>query len=165
MARRELHSSDTTPEQRPYVPQSAADREPEIIPATADAVTDDYLQQLAFYEEPVTIRITPSSEKNAASFVYVSCNGRFAEFLRDGRWIQAPNGYLPVGLELTVKRSTVAILAGSRVDTIETVVIGEGSERPHNTERRMTMPGHSFSVLHDPSPRGAAWLTALLRRN
>jgi hypothetical protein len=39
------------------------------------------------------------------------------------------------------------------------------SERPNNIVNRFTSPVHSYSIVEDRNPRGAAWVTELTRRN
>jgi hypothetical protein len=39
------------------------------------------------------------------------------------------------------------------------------SERPNNIVQRFTSPVHSFSIIEDANPRGAAWVSEIRRRN
>ena len=78
MARQELHS-ETLPkvEQKPpIVDTSAYDGDIVIGEKIGNA---DYLDELAFMEEPVTIRLEPSSDKNAAGAFPIWVNGKPAE--------------------------------------------------------------------------------------
>jgi hypothetical protein len=122
-----------------------------------------YFDELAFMEEPVTIRLEPSSDRNAAMAFPVWVNGKKAEVYQNGRWDEI--GYLPVGRVLVVKRSVLEVIIRAKIDTVHTRIDNSDSERPNNREDRFTSPIHSFSIIEDRNPRGAAWVTELRRRN
>lgn len=165
MARQELHSDTLPPiQQRAPIPDNTAGPvgdvvTGEIIHASDDA---DYMADLAMMEEPVTIRLEPSSDKNAATAFPVWVNGRKAEVYQNGRWDEI--GYLPTGRVLVVKRKVLEVIARAKVDTVHTRVQEMDSERPNNVIERFTSPVHSFSVLEDKNPCGAAWLAEVRRR-
>jgi hypothetical protein len=162
-----FHTDDVKIEQKPdLADDDLEDREPEIIRAEQDALLKkDYLNELAFNEEPVTIRLEPSTDKNAAMVFPIWNNGKGCEILVNGKWREAPNGFIPVNQELTIKRKYLAILVGAKIDTVDTQVIENPGEDPRNNVKRFTSPVHSFSVIEDKNPRGHAWLTELRRRN
>ncbi len=162
MARHEMHSSDVAIEQKPTLGDDPSEYGGEIIFAQK-VIEKDYADELAFNEEPVTIRLEPSSDENAPTSFPVWCNGKGAEVFQQGRWDEI--GYLPMGKVLVVKRKVVAIIANAKLDKIRTEITDQESERPNNRVRRMTSAAGVFSVLHDPNPRGPAWLTELIRRN
>jgi hypothetical protein len=122
-----------------------------------------YFDELAFMEEPVTIRLEPSSDKNAAMAFPVWVNGKKAEVYQNGRWDEI--GYLPVGRTLVVRRSVLEVIIRAKIDTVHTRIENMDSERPNNREDRFTSPIHSFSIIEDRNPRGAAWVTEIRRRN
>ena len=122
----------------------------------------DYLDELAFMQEPVTIRIEPSADRNAARTYPVWVNGKRAEVLWNGRWMEV--GYLPVGEMLTVRRSTVEVILRAKVTSIQTE-FNATDERPVNRIVPTTTPVHSFSIIEDPNPKGPAWASELRRRN
>lgn len=164
MARQELHS-DQLPktEQMPPISDDPSAYEGDII-LTERAPNQDYLDELKFMDEPVRIRIEPSAEKNAAGAFPVWVNGRRAECLQpNGTWVEV--GYLPVGQEIIVRRSVLEVIIRAKVDTINTQIIGQDSERPNNVISRFTSPVHSFSILEDRNPRGPQWVSELRRRN
>jgi hypothetical protein len=162
MARQKLHS-DTLPkvEQKPPIVDTASYDGDVIL--TERTHEQDYLDELAFMSEPVTIRIEPSSDKNAAGAFPCWCNGKAAEVFQNGRWDEI--GYLPVGRVLIVRRSILEIIIRAKVDTLQTQIIGQDSERPNNVVSRFTSPVHSFSIIEDSNPRGPAWVAELRRRN
>ena len=93
------------------------EREPIIIKAEK-GTSKSYLDELAFMEEPVTIRLEPSAEKNAPAWFPASVNGEGAEVLQpDGRWLHMAEGYLPVGRRVTTKRKYVEVLLRAKIDT------------------------------------------------
>lgn len=161
-SQREQFSGDTKIEQKPDI-LDRDDYDGDVILVDPDILKKEYQDELRFNEEPVTIRIEPSSEKNAAAHYPIWNNGKGAEVFQNGKWMEI--GYLPVGRLLIVKRKVLAILVGSKIDRIETVVEEKHDQDPDNKIRRFTSPVHSFSVLEDKNPRGGAWLTELVRRN
>lgn len=112
--------------------------------------------QLAFYEEPLVINIHESSDMNAPEkYVFLSVNGRGA----------GPNGlnWVPRGQNVTVARKYVEVLARARpakYDSIEKV--NEVGDREVIYPRSSSLR-YPFSVISDPNPKGAAWLSKLLR--
>lgn len=162
MPREEIHSSQLPPiEQMP--PITDTDAYDGDVVLTEDVLKKDYADALAFMAEPVTIRIEPSSEKNAATVFPVWVNGKSAEIFWNGRWYEA--GYLPVGQEIVVRRSVLEVIIRAKIDRIETKILEQDSERPNNVVSRFTSPVHSFSIISDANPRGPAWVAELRRRN
>lgn len=161
MARQEIHSGDMPIEQMPpIVDTSTYDGDVVLVDKIGG---DDYAKELAFGEEPVTIRIEPSSDKNAATAFPVWVNGQRAQVFQRGAWMEI--GYLPVGVELIVKRKVLEVIIRAKVDTVHTKVQEMDSERPNNVIQRFTSPVHSFSVVYDANPRGPQWVQELRRRN
>lgn len=139
-------------------------RKPDIV--TGDRIIagdNDYLDELAFNEEPVTIRIEPSTEKNAAAHFPVWVNGKGCEVLIQNQWI--PVGYLPVNTVLTIKRKYVEVIMRAKIDTVTTDVVEEPGKDPINKVKRFTSAVHSFSIIKDDNPLSQAWLLELRRRN
>ena len=166
MSRNEFHTDSVKVDQKAPIVGDAKlrNRESDVVLVDKDALNDKaWFEELAFNDEPVTIRIEPSSEKNAASAFPVWCNGKGAEVLIRGKWVEMI--YLPVGQILTTKRKYVAIMLGAKIDTIQTVTDEATQENPRNEVKRITTATHSFSIIEDKSPRGAAWATELRRRN
>ena len=163
MPRQELHS-DTLPkvEQMPDISDDPSEYEGDIV-LTEDVLKKDYADALAFMEEPITIRIQPSTDKNAAGAFPIWVNGKPAEVFQRGRWYEI--GWLPVGQELIVKRKVLEVIIRAKIDTVETKILDQDGERPNNIVRRFTSPVHSYTIIHDPNPRGAAWASELTRRN
>ena len=163
MARQELHS-ETLPkiEQQPDIKDTTA-YDGDIILTDKERMNADYLAELAFMEEPVTIRLEPSSDKNAAMVFPIWVNGKRAEVYQRGRWEEI--GYLPVGVPLVIKRKVLEVIVRAKVDTVQTRIIDENGDRPNNVISRFTSPVHSFSIIEDRNPRGAAWVSEIRRRN
>lgn len=194
MARGELHSDSIKIEQKPRIkittPGSKRtikkqpdevqagpdDRDGDVVLVDAEMqarVTKEYKEALAFMEEPVTIRLEPSTDKNSATVFPVWVNGKFAECWMNngrhvgiedsGRWVAV--GWLPVGIEITVKRKALEVIIRAKVDTVETDVIENPGQDPQNKVKRFTSAVHSFSIIQDKSPLGAAWVREVRRRN
>lgn len=161
MARNELHSDSVKIEQRSQVNDlDSYDGDVIIGEKIGNA---DYLAELSFMEEPVLIRMEPSSEPNAAGAVPVWCNGKGAEVFHNGRWNEIT--YLPVGHELTIRRKILEVLLRSKTDTVHTRIIDEHGDRPNNVVNRFTRSANSVSVIEDRNPRGRAWASEMIRRN
>ncbi len=168
MPRQELNSDTLSIEQRPPISDDPSQYDGDIItgePLAEIALGRDreYLAELAFNEEPVTIRLEPSSDENAATSHPFWCNGKRAEVFQHGQWQEI--GYLPTGVELIVKRKIVEIIIRAKRDRIHTKVRNPDSDTPHNEIDRFTSSAHSFSILRDDNPRGPAWVREVMRRN
>lgn len=170
MPRQELHTDNVRIQQKADIVMPSlgdnfdlvGDREPEII--LVDSLpSKDYQDELSFNEEPVTIRLEPSADKNAAAFFPVWVNGKGCEILRNGRWNE--EAYIPVGRVITIKRKYVEVIIRVKIDTVSTAHDDATVERPINKVNRFTSAVHSFSVIEDKNPLGVAWLTELRRRN
>jgi hypothetical protein len=164
MARTEIHSSKLPPvaQRRPIKPNATKHEGDFITGETIGSVEGTYLADLAMNEEPVTIRIEPSSEKNAPQAYPIWVNGRGAECFINGRWVEII--YLPVGIALTVKRKYLGVLISAKTDTVTTRMTDMEGERPNNMVTRQTSAVANFSILEDANPRGANWAQELRRR-
>lgn len=163
MPRQELNSDSLPIEQLPPITDPSTYDGDVLVGERIDSGSKDYLDELAFNEEPVTIRIEPSSDKNAATAFPIWVNGQKAQVFQNGRWDEI--GYLPVGRELIVKRKVLEVIIRAKINTIHTRVERPESDQPHNTEDRYTSAVHSFSIIEDRNPRGAAWVREIRRRN
>lgn len=162
MGRQELHTDNVKIAQHDDIVGDISNRKPEVV--TGEKIVDkDYVDELAFNEEPVTIRIEPSQEKNAAAHFPVWVNGKGCEVLIDGAWAEV--GYLPVSTVLTIKRKYVEVIMRAKITTVTTDVIQEPDKDPVNKVRRFTSAVHSFSIIKDDNPLSQAWLSELRRRN
>ena len=176
MARQELHSDAIKIEQKPDIRTDAVqgphkkdteaplrDRSDIVFADSSMIGEKDMLERLAFDDEPVTIRLEPNTDPNSPTHFPIWVNGKGAEVFMNGRWIEMT--YLPIGQVLTTKRKYVAVLACAKTDKVTTEVTEKESERPKNNVARFTSAIHSFSIIEDRNPRGAAWLAELRRRN
>lgn len=162
MSRQELNTEQFAIGQKPPISGNPADYDGDIVIAQ-QVIDKDYAAELAFNEEPVTIRLQPSADKNAAMAMPVTVNGKPAEVFHNGRWTEI--GYLPVNRNLTVKRKVLEVILRSKIDTVNTHIIGAETENPRNEVTRLTSHMHSCSILEDQNPRGAVWASELINRN
>lgn len=162
--RRAISTADVPIDQKTPLLDDGSNREPEIVKAE-NMPSDDYAADLAFNEEPVTILINPSTEKNAARHVPVWVNGKGCEVWnnRINGWIEM--AYIPVGQPLTIKRKYLEVLARAKKDEVTTKHNDVGSEYIDNQVERTTSAVANISVMADKNPRGAAWFAELVRRN
>lgn len=163
--RQPLNTDDIKIEQKSALvgDKAIAERGGETIEAAPVGMKDDYIDQLAFNEEPVTIHIQPSADKNAANSIPVWVNGKGCECLINGQWIE--HAYLPVNTKITLKRKYLEVLVRAKVDVVTTEILDAQGERPENRINRFTSAVASFSVIEDKNPKGAEWLIELRRRN
>jgi hypothetical protein len=131
-----------------------------IVPESEDIISGeamlaagqkDYLAQLAFMEEKVTVVVHESSNINDEPMPMVSVNGRNQFFVR--------------GQDVEVRRKYVEVLARSKPEAISTEVSERNSENPRNRILRKRSHKYPFNVVHDANPKGAAWLKALLQED
>ena len=158
---RELNSANEPIDQLP--PIGAIGRKPDII-AVDDVEDKDYLERLAFAEEPVTIWIEEGQEENAPRTVGpIQVNGTGVEVLIKDQWIQFT--YLPVNTQLVIKRKYLALMLGSKRTRITHVQDhAEANFAEMNILRRQTSAAMSVTILLDENPRGRAWMMELTRR-
>jgi len=158
---RELHTADLRTAEPP--PPDINHRSEVIVPVEQTKLTPEYIAELAFMEDPITIRIEPSDDENAPIVVDCWVQGKGAEVFDPiaKKWLEL--NCLPIGGIIITKRKYVEVLARSRADK---VVAKEVESRPApgtdgwKVDRRMVRKT-LFSVIHDPSPKGAEWLTRL----
>lgn len=166
--RQELHTADIKIDQKDDIVSNGrdnsdlVDRDSEIVQAH-QLPAKAYLDELKFNEEPVTIRIEPSPDKNAALWHPIWVNGKGCEVWRAGQWREMT--YLPVGQVVVVKRKYVEVMLRGKTDTVQTLVAEAPGENPVNTVRRFTSAVMSFSIIEDKNPLGAAWVNEIRRRN
>jgi len=158
--RQEQHNLDTKTEQRPPILDQREEGD-DIILVDPDLAAKDYLDDLAFMTEPVTIRLQPSTDKNAATAFPVWVNGKPAETFWNGKWTET--GWLPVSKTLVVRRSVLEVILRAKIDTVNTQM--QGADEPDNRILRFTTPIHSVSILEDRNPKGPAWVSEMTRRN
>lgn len=121
------------------------------IPRVTDVDSPEFKQKAeyeAFMREKVKIHIQTTSEKDADQFFDVSVNGRSRTFFR--------------GETCTVARYYVEGLAHAKPLHYENQkVIGLDGAEDYKYPVRSGLR-YNFSVMHDPNPRGAAWLERLI---
>lgn len=103
---------------------------------------------LAFMEEPVTILIYESMDRNA---------GDWCEFSNDGRRV-----IIQRGVPTTIKRKFLEVIARCKQTGIgQRAIRGdygvEGYEYPEHTSLK-----YPFQLIEDKNPKGAAWLKKIL---
>lgn len=108
----------------------------------------DKLDMEAFMNEPITIVVNPPNDPDEPMLVQVAVNG--------------VNQFIPRGEPISVKRKYVEVLArAKRTDFAQTLDERLG-EQGFNKVRSMHSLRFPFSVVADPNPNGAPWLTAVL---
>ncbi len=162
-AAREQHTSDTPVGQLPKIvmPEDGLPDRGEAIQVVEKPLDMDYLRNLTFAEEPITIIISKNPEKFAPLTVDCWCNGKGAEVLdQNNKWVEF--GWLPVGKMVTTKRKYVEILARSKLMSVQTDTGNENDAEPKNEVIRSNSLKAQFSVIGDTSPYSGVWLQRLL---
>jgi hypothetical protein len=121
----------------------------------------ELVQDLAFMEEPVTLRISASSGNKGIpeTHVYVAVQGRGAEVMLNGKWCEIT--WLPIDVNLTTKRKYVEVLARANPESITTIHDDATVERPRNLYQRRPSAAYPMSIIQDTS-RGAEWLSRIV---
>lgn len=153
MAQQEFNTSEIAPKQKREIKLDlntdlAQVRQNEDIIVDGSTYDNNYMDELAFMEEKVTIRLERTNEKNAPAFIDVGVNGRI-------EWLQK-------GIPITIARKYVEVLARCKSDFIETVAPNAESGEIVNRLMRNTTAKHPFTVISDNNPRGYDWLTGVL---
>lgn len=107
-----------------------------------------WFDEMAFMNEMVTVRVHPSTDRNAHPLPDVYVNGRVQRF--------------PRGEEIQVRRCFVERLALGRMTTFNNQKV-----KGPDGEDKYVYPAHTaevypFTVIND-TPKGEAWLKNLLR--
>lgn len=161
--RQELSSEDIKLEQPPSIEipsEGAIERPAEVVTPLEAADKDDYVDQLAFNEEPVTIELLPGQDENAPPSIPVWVNGVGAQVLINGKWVVIT--YLPVGRQITVKRKVLETIARAKPTHIKTNVVEQPGKDPVNMIDRRNYMRYPFNIIEDKNPKGRDWLSRIL---
>lgn len=161
-ANREVHTDDMPVGQMPEInlDDRLVNHESETIEPIQAFVSSKYVEDLAFMEEAVSIRLERSTERFAPTVVECWVNGKGCEVFQNGKWMSF--GYFPVGQVVITKRKYVESLARAKQDAVQTTVLRRDGEDPNNYVQRFTSVKHPFSIIQDRSANGADWLTRLM---
>lgn len=157
--KKEFHSGDVRPNQRAAVDLDLPRESESIVSLDGAATSAAYFEEIAFMEEPVTVRFQKGSEKFAPNVIDCWVNGRGAEQFVNGKWLVC--GWLPVNHPVITKRKYLEVLARAKHDSIETEVIKHETHE-ENRANIYSSGKYPFSVLQDNNPRGHEWLTRIL---
>jgi alkanesulfonate monooxygenase SsuD/methylene tetrahydromethanopterin reductase-like flavin-dependent oxidoreductase (luciferase family) len=148
---KELHTEEVRGRAKPAInlQDSVADiRDNEELIIETNPMDMAYIDELAFMEEKITIRLEPSADRYSPKFIDVAVNGRV-------EWLE-------VGTPIKVARKYIEVLARAKSDTFITIAPNTNDENPVNMISRNTSQKYPFSVIKDPNPRGYQWLTTVL---
>ena len=120
---------------------------------------NNYMTDIMFNEEPITIRLERSPEKFAPRVVDCWVNGKGAEQLIGGKWVT--KGWLPVGIPTITKRKYVEVLLRAKRDLVQTAVV-KHEDREDNIIDRYTSSASPLSIVRDDNPAGADWVQKIL---
>jgi hypothetical protein len=129
-----------------------ADRDAEIVIADEKLAASDYVDELKFNEDQLTIVLHKGREKFAPGGHMFWCQGRGV--------------YVPCDTKVKVARKYVEIMARAQpmdVRTESRAVEEDESAATINRVHRSLSNHYPFTVIEDPSPKGAAWLAKVMR--
>ncbi len=109
---------------------------------------------LAFNEEMLEVIIAESSDVNPEHYVFLSVNGRGP--MKNG------DPWVPRGVQVKLARKYVERLVRAKPVAIRTVEARDADGAQTMRIQRTSALKYPFSVLHDPNPRGGAWLRDLM---
>jgi hypothetical protein len=169
--KKEIHTGDMHIEQRATIDMGTVESTlirsgDSISLAEPGGIDKAYVDEIAFNEEPIEVRIERSSEKNAPRWVPCWVNGRGAEVFDPvgKRWHIL--GALPLGVPCITRRKYIEVLALAKQDAVDTRPpsaqdILSGANDVNEVDVTTTAK-YPFSVLKDNNPRGADWLNKLM---
>lgn len=160
--KKERHTSDVKIEQAPEVVE---DRDHQDIAILAKqlridivkhpSLTKDYLEELAFMEEPLIVRFSSGLDPHAPKFVDCSVNGKGIEVLMDnGKWFELFQ--VPVNRNITMKRKYVEVFARCKHVYLTAKHEMQGEDVINKSVPNADFK-HPFSIIDDKSPRGDEW--------
>jgi hypothetical protein len=121
-----------------------------IEPVGSDNELGRVAAQEAFMNEPIKIRLATTTDPNATPYAIVTVND-----VRN-------RAVIPRGVPFDVKRSHVEVLARMR----ETRYTQPNRNMSDPESGNGLVPQHAmvypFEVLHDPNPKGRAWLERVM---
>ena len=145
----ELNSDDLPVRDVPTL-DTDGDRVADVILSSAGMLAKEYAAELAFNEQVLTIYLNRGREKFSPLFEQFGVNGQIV-------WVE-------VEKPTRLKRKFIEVMARSMPMDIST----QSGEDPNdaltfNRVQRHLSATFSFSILNDPSPRGAEWLAKVRR--
>lgn len=165
MAKKEIHSESVKIEQPDSIELPGIDDEFEpdslVIKAREKQFFKEQAENIKFSMEPVTIFIHPQSGEFAPKVVDCWVNGKGAEKLENGRWVEY--GALPVGHKIVTRRMYVEVLASSKRTSVRTRVDKSNPDEVKNHVDQTTSLNASFSIIHDGNTSlGREWAERVL---
>lgn len=119
---------------------------PEIV-VTDRPIDKSKAGMLAFMEEELVVQVHETTDVTDDPVPCVTNDGVNQFFIR--------------GQEQTVKRKFVEVLARAKKTTYTQQLAKDSAGNDFYRNVPHTVPRYPFTVMHDPNPRGAAWLKAL----
>jgi hypothetical protein len=142
-------------EERKISSQGKATLEPVRVEAPDKPVNAEWAAMMEFANQPITIELNESNEKNAENPVYCANNGDLAP-------VTPRPGWLYRGKQYTIPRKFLESLARAKVTTYTQREETDPAGVRHVINVPHTALRYHFRVIHDPHPRGGDWLKSLL---
>ena len=121
---------------------------PQGVEVVDRVLTTDKIEAEKFMAEKITVMVSETNDDSEDDIVQTWVNGRIQMFLR--------------GTPQVVRRCYVEALARSKRTTYKQNLDERLGTEKFNTLHPRTALHYPFSVLHDPNPKGAAWLQSVL---
>ena len=123
--------------------------QPIEVMSDSERISNEYAERRAFMNQILTIVVHPSNEPGSYTVITPSVNGVSQPIIR--------------GIESKVKRKYVEVLARTR--TTGYTPFTPNPNKPENIQMTPTeVVTYPFAVIHDPHPKGRAWLDAIQRQ-
>lgn len=121
--------------------------EPSEVVVADERALGDKAAMLAFMEEELTVVVHETTDVTDDPIPQVTNDGVNQFFIR--------------GKEQKVKRKFVEVLARAKKTTYTQQLAKDSAGNEFYRNVPHTVPRYPFTVMHDPNPRGRAWLQAL----
>lgn len=112
-------------------------------------IQSDYMKELAFNEEHVTVQVHETNDENAIPLVDIYVNGVVQFF--------------PRGVPVIIKRKFLEGLVRAKPMSIRAkATMKAAGEEPINNVSRSSALAYPFTVVEDKNPNGSAWLRKIM---
>lgn len=166
--KRQYNKREVSTEDMPVAQSASVDladlvnliRNPALPNTGEKPLQKDYLDALAFAEEPVTISIEENSRSDyPETHVFVQSAGQGAEIWINNQWCTVT--WLPIGQVLTTKRKYLEILLRSKSDHVRTQHDDATVAVPQNKLNRRTSGNYPVTIIEDRNPLGFEWASRI----
>ncbi len=114
-----------------------------VIETVGEPINSAFMEEIAFMEDPITVIVAETTDKNAEKVVPVGNNGKFMFFTR--------------GIPKTCARKFVDSLI-VKATTVSTEEVLAGANERSFVIRGASALKYPFTIVEDKNPKGIEWL-------